>query len=391
MKNQKILILTLCLCLFMIVSLSFLSGCATTPTTAPSSSAPATSKPATSAAPAPAASTSVPPSTQAAAPAAPVKAMELRLADWNPPTSGIVQIHQKMADRILEQSGGKLKITIYPSESLAKMNEVFRATQTGAVDIGYFVIGTVGSNTELSRTVGMPFMGIKTMQMGTAVTQKAYDTIPEIQQEWKGIKVMGFRMLPGNQGQFTKKAVTLPSDMKGMKVIASGAQWAELITNAGAAPVVLNIGDWYTSLDKGLVEGQFTHFAVSYIFKTLDLYKYYTLFGDYGASGNADCYMFNQGTWDSLSPDLQKIVKDNIDWRVQEIMKFDIGEVQRGIDYAKGKNGAFTTLKPDQIKTWQDAAEPVVQKWVKENDTKGMPATKVYNLVKDLIMNYTGN
>jgi TRAP-type C4-dicarboxylate transport system substrate-binding protein len=380
MRNGKRIALVINICIIvLLISTSFLAGCSST-TTSQSTPAPATSV--TTTAPATSAPTTVPTTA--------VKTIELRLADWNPPTSGIVQIHQKMADRIFEQSGGRLKITIYPSESLAKMNEVFRATQTGAVDIGYWVIGSAGSSTELSRTLGMPFMGIKSMQMGTYVAQKAYDTIPAIQQEWSGLKVLGFRMLPGNQGQFTKKPVSVPSDLKGMKVITSGAQWAEIISNAGAAPVVLNIGDWYTSLDKGLVEGQFTHFAVSYIFKTLDLYKYYTMIGDYGASGATDCYCFNQSVWDKLSPDLQKIVTDNIDWRTQEMMKFDIGEVQRGIDYAKSKNGVFNVLNADQIKAWQDFSQPVVQKWVNENQAKGLPAQQVYDQVKGIINSYSG-
>jgi TRAP-type C4-dicarboxylate transport system substrate-binding protein len=320
------------------------------------------------------------------------KAIELRFADWNPPESVVGQLNQKMADMICERSGGRLRIKIYPAESLANMSEVATAIRTGVADMAYWAILTQGVETELSSVVSLPFMGFASMQQATYVAQKLYDTIPEVQKEWEGMKVLGFRAMPGLQGQFIQKSVIAPDDMKGMKVIVAGQQWSEFIASIGAIPLPLSlgIGDWYLSLERGLAGGQFVHFPVSYIFKTLDLYKYYTMFGDFGCGTGIDCYLFNIDTWNNLPPDIQKIVREVVDWRTQEIIRLDIQEEQRAIDYAKSKHGDFTYLTPEQIKVWQDMAVPVIQGWIKEQEGKGLPAQKVYDAAKSLMESYSG-
>jgi TRAP-type C4-dicarboxylate transport system substrate-binding protein len=73
------------------------------------------------------------------------KAIELRFADWNPPESLVGQLNQKMADMICERSGGRLRIKIYPAESLANMNEVATAIRTGVADMAYWAILTPGA------------------------------------------------------------------------------------------------------------------------------------------------------------------------------------------------------------------------------------------------------
>jgi TRAP-type C4-dicarboxylate transport system substrate-binding protein len=316
--------------------------------------------------------------------------IKLKLADWNPPSSGIFQITQKMVDIINSESGGRLQIITYSNESLAKMNEVFRATQNGVTDMSYWVVSMEESSTELSSVTELPFMGLTSMQMGTYVNQKLYDNMPEVKKEWVGLKVLGFRTMPGYHGQFTSKEVVLPEDLKGLKMITADQKWSDLLSFAGALPMSLGIGDWHLALERGLVEGQITHFPVSYIFSTLDLYNYFTMFGDFGCGAATDCYLVNIDVWNSLSPDLQKIIEDAVEWRTQVITDFDIQEIQNGIIYAKNKNSHFTYLTADQIQAWQYITSQVVEKWIKDNEAKGFAARKVYDEARNLIQSYPG-
>lgn len=48
------------------------------------------------------------------------KSIELKLAQWDPPKAIIAQLTQKMADRINEQSGGRLKVKTFFGETLLK-------------------------------------------------------------------------------------------------------------------------------------------------------------------------------------------------------------------------------------------------------------------------------
>jgi TRAP-type C4-dicarboxylate transport system substrate-binding protein len=316
-----------------------------------------------------------------------MKPIELKLADWNPPKAGVAQITQKMADMIGEKSGGKLKIRVYTAESLVKMVEVFRGVQTGVADISYCTAAVMGSPLELNKVTSLPFMGITSMEMASAVHEKLFSQSPEVRAEFKGLKVLGFRGMPLYHGHFVKKEVHVPTDIKGMKLIAAGP-WVDIVSAAGGAPVSLGIGDWYMSLERGVVEGHFVHFPVTYVFKTLDLFKYHTMFGG-GAATTPDCFIFNLDVWNSLPADLQKVIEDAIRWRTGEITKFDYEEEQRAINYAKSKKQTFIYVTPEEVKLWVEAAKPAHEKWITTTSAKGLPARKVYEEAQRIIKEHT--
>lgn len=319
--------------------------------------------------------------------AEPIKPIELKLGDWNPPKAGVAQITQKMADMIGAKSEGRLKITVYPGESLVKMAEVFRGVQTGVADISYCTASLIGSPLELNKVTSLPFLGLTSMEMASAVHEKLFNLSPEVRAEFQGLKVLGFRGMPLYHGHFVKKEVHVPADIKGLKLISSG-MWGDVISNAGGAPVALGIGDWYMSLERGLVEGHFVHFPVTYVFKTLDLLKYHSMVGG-GASTTPDCFIFTLDTWNKLPTDLQKVIEDAVRWRTAEITKFDYEEEQRAIDYAKSKNHTFIHLTPEEIKLWMDNAKPAHEKWIANANAKGLPARKIYEETQRIIKEYT--
>ena len=312
------------------------------------------------------------------------KPLELKYAGWTPPTAGIAKIHQKMLDMITEKTQGKVKITAYFGETLLKMPELFRGVQSGVADMGYWVVGGMGSPEKLSTIIHQPFNGITSMEMGTAVTEKLFRSSPEIMSEYKGLEVLGLRMMSLYHAHTVKKPVRVPADMKGMKVIAS-AGWAEFVKLINAAPVVLGPGDWYMSLERGLVEAQFIHFPASFVFKTIDIHKHHTMIS---SSSSPDCMFFNKNTWDSLSPDIQKAIKEAVQWRTAEAIKFNVGEEERNIEYAKKRGNTFYTPNADEMRLWYEAAKPLHEIWVTKYEKEGLPARKIFDRLNQIVNEY---
>jgi TRAP-type transport system periplasmic protein len=310
--------------------------------------------------------------------------LELKYADWNPPTATVAKVHQKMLDIIAEKSQGRIKVTPYFGEGLLKMPEMFRGVQSGVADMGYWTIGGMGSSEKLATVTRLPFNGIRSMETGTAVAEKFFKTSPELASEYKGLEVMGFRMMPIYQLHSVKKALRVPADMKGLKVIAT-AGWADYAKAIGAAPVALGIGDWYLSLERGLVEAQWAHFPASYVFKTLDVFKHHTMIY---ASSSPDCFIINKSTWDKLSPDLQKVVSEAVQWEVAEIMRVDTGEEEKAIDYVKKRGNSLHYSTPDELKLWNESAQPLHETWIARYEKEGLPARKIYERWNQIIGEY---
>jgi TRAP-type transport system periplasmic protein len=381
-KNTRGILVAILLVLSLIGIL--LSSACSSPSTTAKPAAPVTSAapaPATSAAPAPATSAAAPKPSTSAAPApassaapatsaAAVKVIEWKFAAQHAPITGVAKIDQAFADRVFEKSGGKLKITTYFSESLLKYAELYRGVQSGVADCAYYAIGTNAGLTELNKVLTLPFMGFANMSQATSIQEKLWAKYPEMLAEFQGMKVLGPRSMPANHFHTTGKQVLTPADIKGMKCIAS-ATTADQLQMAGATPVSLGIGDWYTSLERGLVEGQFTHYAVLEAFKTLDLLKYHDNFGDFGAQTSLDCYIFNQKSWDSIGPDLQKVVEEAVQWRVKAIVTSDENDVQHAKDSAKAKGHVTNMATADQLKQWSATMAPYQQKWVADTVKAG--------------------
>jgi TRAP-type C4-dicarboxylate transport system substrate-binding protein len=286
-----------------------------------------------------------------------------------------------MCDMIIEKSQGRIKITAYFGESLLKMPETFRGVQSGVADIAYWAVGSMGSPEKLATLTRLPLTEIKTMEMGTAVMEKLFRSTPELIAEYKGLEILGFRMMPLYSAHTVKKPAHVPADMKGMKVIASGG-WAEYAKLINAAPVSMGIGDYYQSLERGLVEAYWAHFPVCYIFKLLDVLKHHTVLN---ASSLTDCYLINKDVWDKLAPDLQKVIRDAVEWRTVTITKDDYGEEERVIEYAKKRGNTFYYPTQDEMRLWYETAKPVHEDWIIRYEKEGLPSRKLFERFTQLI------
>jgi TRAP-type C4-dicarboxylate transport system substrate-binding protein len=314
------------------------------------------------------------------------KPIELKFSAFCVPEMGIGQVLQQTADRIYAKSNGRLKVTVYWGEALSKMLDNSKAVQSGIADMSEYNIGSSAGLQELSRVLQLPFMGHTSYKEANAVFYQLYNKYPEIQAEWQGIKVLGVRAMVGYHLFFTNKEVHLPADMKGLKMISDQA-WVELLNGAGAAPVQIGYGDWYTSLERGLVQGIPTHFVAAYAMKFLDLVPYVTVFGDVGASNSQGSFLMSLDTWNSLPADLQAVVQEAADWWVQAVTDSDSAEQVTAISYAKEKGFHLTYLTAEEIQQWQDLAMKTEHaKWLENNASKG--GQKIYDDAIKMIKEY---
>jgi TRAP-type C4-dicarboxylate transport system substrate-binding protein len=318
---------------------------------------------------------------------APTEVIKLKYSDHTPEQAGIAQRIKRAMEMIEEQSDGRVEITCYFGGSLLPMGEAYRGVQTGVADMCFFIPGTNPGLHELSDLIKLPFIGWPSMPAGTVMLEKLWSDFPQFNEEFEGLKPFAMSMTPPFQILTTKKPVKVPADMKGMKFIASGV-WVDYFEPIGTVVVPLMASDWYTALDRGLAEGHAIPPTGAHIFGTLELFKYYTNFGEGGA--NMGCMMIpmNLNTWNSLPPDIQEIFVDVFDWLVKETLKADIEEVNAADAAAKKLGITVHHVTPEEMKLWSDAAKQTHEDWIAKNEAKGLPAKEIYEAAKQLIKEY---
>jgi TRAP-type C4-dicarboxylate transport system substrate-binding protein len=315
----------------------------------------------------------------------------LKFNDWGPPGIGIGELHQQAAQKIEEQTNGKVKVECYFSQSLLAYGDTYTGVSEGIADITLYVVGATPGVHDLNQVFGLPFVGdIPNMRAGAAIYQQLLKDFPELDEEnaKMNTKWLSIRVMPPSQFHSVDKPVKTIQDMQGMKIITGVGPLADMVNANGASAMQLGPPDWSTSLERGLANAQITHWAAVHDFKLTELFSSHTHFGGAGAGLVPIGFLVNLDTWNKLTSKEQNVLKDVYDWVNEESLTYDIDLVDTAVDEAKAMGHAVYELTPQEIEAWAAACQPYTDKFLEETEAKGWPAKKVYEGLKKLIEEY---
>ena len=322
--------------------------------------------------------------------AAAPKRFNLRFHYFGPEAIPPGQWSKKAAQRIEEKSKGRVKIRTFFSESLLKYDTTITGTSSGIADISFVDPGLFTGLFNLNLVFTRMIMDIPTRQAATKAFRELIRNNPALNAELesKGIRWISIMAMPGFNIHTTRSPIRTPSDMKGKKISIMGKDPALWIQSLKGAPVQLAPGDWYMSLSRGLVEGQFVHWAAIDSFKLTDVFHYHTLLGEEGAQPSFSGYVVNLRTWKKLPKDLQDIIIEAYDWAGDGNLEALSHEVSRAVSHSKEKGDTFIKLTPVELRQWADTMVPINNRWIEETEAVGLPARKTLDALMRLFKKY---
>jgi TRAP-type C4-dicarboxylate transport system substrate-binding protein len=320
------------------------------------------------------------------------KPIELIFSHTSPAASGIGKMSKAWGDMIEQKSGGRVKFVYYWAGTLVPIPEQVKGIKTGTADAAQLGPLSIASYMPISYNVPyLPFLGFPSMTAGTKIWWELYNKFPAMKNEWADVKLLASRMMPPNQIHTTRKMVKVPADVKGMKLAISSALISKVISQQGGAATPIPPTDIAVSLSTNVVEGWVNHFPVAMIFGTIPSFKYHLVVGsnDYtGIDAGMDQIIVNKDKWAQLPADIQKIFEEASAWYQEETIKMDMAEIQKAMNVAKDANHTISYLTSEELKMWADAATPVHQEWIADNEAKGRQVKAIYEEVKKLILQY---
>lgn len=215
---------------------------------------------------------------------------------------------ERFAEDVKTMSNGRLDINIYAGGELVPPLGVFDAVQQGTVELGhggaYYWSGKVPAVQFMSTVpFGMPASGADAWHY-------AGDGLKLWNQNYASFKLKAFPL--GNTGAqmggwFNKKIETT-ADLKGLKMRIPGLG-GKVLSKAGGNPILMAASELYTALERNTIDA--TEWVGPYHDLRLGLHraaKYYYYPG-WHEPGTSLELLINEEAWNSLSPDLQKIVE----------------------------------------------------------------------------------
>jgi len=206
-----------------------------------------------------------------------------------------------------KRTNGMIKIANYPNNALGSPPEVLEQNILGAVDMSLPTQGQLGKYSKKFNCVMLPFLF-----ENYAHADKVLDgpfikwAAPDLDKaglvflsnwEW------GFRNLTNS-----RHPVNSPDDVKGLKIRTP----PELPTQAamealGAVVTTISFSELQMALKQGVVDGQENPIAVIYANKLYETQKYLTMTGH---NYNTMVHVISKKVWDKLTPEQQKIIKE---------------------------------------------------------------------------------
>ena len=163
--------------------------------------------------------------------------------------------------------------------------------------------------------------------------------------------------------------MSVPNDLKGLKVAAGGAD-QDLVKLAGGTPVMVIPPDMYQALDKGVVDAAVTGWVQINAQKFDEVANYFL---DYGLGQNVQTVIMNLEKWNSLPPDIQKILTDMVP-EMEEIsaraMYTDDGKGREKV--ASEPNKTVVVPNAEQRKLWDELCIPMETAWLDEMKAAGV-------------------
>jgi tripartite ATP-independent transporter DctP family solute receptor len=277
-----------------------------------------------------------------------------RLAETHPADYPTTKGDYRFAELVKERSDGRITIDVFPSAQLGEEKAVIEQVQLGAIEFTRISTGPLGEFNKDFGVFSLPYIFNSDDHLWKfLLSDDGIGLLDSL--ESSRLKGLAYYS-SGSRSFYTVDPVAKVEDMKGKKIRVQENKLNLAIMDAlGASATPMPYGEVYSSLQTGVIDGAENNYPSYYSAKHYEVAKNYILDGHQRVP---EVLMISKTTWDKLSADDQKLIKqaalDSIDYQREEWAKYE-KESEEGV-----KAGGATVTEVTDVKSWQDAVKPVI-------------------------------
>ncbi len=291
------------------------------------------------------------------------------------------------AQRIEQQSGGRIKVQLFPSMQLGgKPPELFDQAKDGVADVTWTVLGYTPGRFPKAEAFELPFMTSKAEYSSRAFQEYIEKNAMD---EFKDVKLIAVHT--HGPGWFhSREPIRKLEDLKGMKVRGGSRVINIMLEQLGATPVGLPVPQVGEALSKGVIDATTIPWEVVPSLKVQQIVKNHTGFsGRLGLYTQTFALSMNKATYEKMPPDLKKVIDANSGIEVAAAFGKVMDEADAaGLELAKKAGNNIIVLDGTETRRWQRAAAGVRAVWYREVAAKGIDGAKLADDAQNLIGKY---
>ncbi len=283
----------------------------------------------------------------------------IKFANQNAVGHPIVQGMEKFKEIVEKNSGGKLKVNLFPGGTLGSDQANVSAIQGGTLEMASMNSGIFASQVKDFAVFDFPFMFASGKEADTVV-DGAFGKKMHAKLEEKGLVGLAYYELGFRNLTNGKRAINKVSDIEGLKlrVIPNpiNVDWVKAL---GANPTPLPWPEVYAALEQGAVDGQENPVATINGAKLYEVQKHLALTGH---QYNPQSVVISKKFWDTLNAAEKKILSD----AAAESAKFQRTTARTLeaslLDNLKKNGMQVTTLPASEMAILREKMKPVIAK-----------------------------
>jgi TRAP-type C4-dicarboxylate transport system substrate-binding protein len=315
----------------------------------------------------------------------PAGATDLNLANFFPASHFMnTKVIKQWSEEVQKATGGKVKVTNFPGQTLLKAPETYDGVVAGSADIGVSAFAYTRGRFPVMEGFELPGIYFGSC---TATNLTAWDGYMKFKpKELADTKVLWFYSV-GPGILFTKKEVKTLADLKGLRLRGTGLT-AKSIEALGATPVAMPMPEVYEALSKGVLDGNIAPPEVLKGWKQADVTDFITIVPPV-YNGVHFCVM-NLQKWNSLPEDVRKAIDDvNAKFIVTAGQIWDEQMKSGGIDYGLEKGMKMSRWSEKYNQKAMELMKPILNEYVKRMDEKGLPGKAILDFVETTAAKYS--
>jgi TRAP-type C4-dicarboxylate transport system substrate-binding protein len=311
------------------------------------------------------------------------KPVMLKLSSWVPAQHPLNPSLQAWADDIKKASGGTITATLFPSEQLGKAFDHYDMARDGISDFSYVNPGYQPGRFPIMDGASLPFL-FANAKGGTAAIDAWYR-----QYAAKEMKDVHFCFaFVHDPGSFhSTKKITLPSDIKGMKIRPATSTIGQMVTSLGGTNVQASAPEAREVLARGVADaitfpwGSIVLFGIDKVVKYhMDAPLYVTPF----------VWVMNKDKYEAMSTAQKKVIDDHCttEWAEKVASPWADFEYGGHAKIAAEAGHEVYKLTPDQMAAWHKAVAPSEAAWAASVKKTGADPKQVMDSLKANLAKY---
>lgn len=313
----------------------------------------------------------------------------LKMHHFLPPVAnGHARLLAPWAKKVEAESGGRIKIDIFPSMQLGGTPpQLYDQARDGVADIVWTLPGSTPGRFPRAEAFELPFIAAKRGVPNAKAMQEFYET--HARDEFK--EVHPICMWAHDHGLIhASKQIKTMDDMKGLKLRSPTRLAGEALRALGANGIPMPIPQVPEALAQRVIDGCVVPWEVVPAIKVQELVKFHTeIHGSPTLYTATFILAMNKPKYEGLPADLKKVIDAN-SGQFAATMAGKMWDDQAVVieEMVRKRGNTITQISAEEAARWRKATAPVHESWTNQVKDKGIDGGKLIEAVRSLVAKY---